>query len=359
MKKVSVIVPAYNVEKYIGRCLDSIQKQTYSEMEILVIDDGSTDGTWEIVKEYAKRDSRVIPVHRENGGVSKSRNEGLSLATGDYIAFLDADDYWNDDSVEIMVRKLEESSADWLNCQYRIIDEEGKEKPSFQFYTGRIPCGTSAEKVEFLVHIILMYRVGFEVWDKLYSGKIIREQGLRFNEKCSIGEDLAFNILYSLYVDSIVSIEEVCYNYLNRENSAMRTLDSLSRKMTECLTMLQGVQRDFEVKKDSILDENFYLIFSRLMDNTYRGYCGAEIVECLRNHPLKDYYRAQAAEISKHKKEITGLHPRDVRFLRWRIHIYIQEQLSGPSLGSRIFFLIYNFYRKLRGREPLEKWIML
>ena len=91
-KLVSVIIPAYNIERYISRCLDSIMAQTYNNLEIIVIDDGSKDQTAEILDDYQKRDSRIIVVHKENGGVSSARNNGLDIATGDYISFVDGDD---------------------------------------------------------------------------------------------------------------------------------------------------------------------------------------------------------------------------------------------------------------------------
>ena len=106
-KLVSVIIPAYNIERYISRCLDSIMAQTYNNLEIIVIDDGSKDQTAEILDDYQKRDSRIIVVHKENGGVSSARNNGLDIATGDYISFVDGDDLIESNMYEILVKILE------------------------------------------------------------------------------------------------------------------------------------------------------------------------------------------------------------------------------------------------------------
>ena len=120
-KLVSVIIPAYNIERYISRCLDSIMAQTYNNLEIIVIDDGSKDQTAEILDDYQKRDSRIIVVHKENGGVSSARNNGLDIATGDYISFVDGDDLIESNMYEILVKILEKEKTDIAHCGYQMI----------------------------------------------------------------------------------------------------------------------------------------------------------------------------------------------------------------------------------------------
>ena len=111
MSKVSIIVPVYNAEKAIGRCIDSILKQDYEDIEVILVDDGSKDSSLEIITRYAETDKRVKTVHKENGGVSSTRNLALSLAQGDYIQFLDADDWIPFDSTKLMVREMEEKGV--------------------------------------------------------------------------------------------------------------------------------------------------------------------------------------------------------------------------------------------------------
>ena len=112
MSKVSIIIPVYNGEKSIPRCLNSVLAQDHKDIEVIVIDDGSKDGSFKVISEYAKKDKRIIPIHKENSGVSATRNVGLSMATCDYIQFIDVDDWLPFDSTKLLVRSMEEEDAD-------------------------------------------------------------------------------------------------------------------------------------------------------------------------------------------------------------------------------------------------------
>ena len=120
-KLVSVIIPAYNIEDYIGRCLDSIISQTYKNLEIIVVDDGSRDHTGEILDNYAKKDRRIKVIHKENGGVSSARNKGIEAAEGDYIGFIDGDDLIESEMYKTLVDLLEEENADIAHCGYQMV----------------------------------------------------------------------------------------------------------------------------------------------------------------------------------------------------------------------------------------------
>ena len=120
-KLVSVIIPAYNIEDYIGRCLDSIISQTYKNLEIIVVDDGSRDHTGEILDNYAKKDRRIKVIHKENGGVSSARNKGIEAAEGDYIGFIDGDDLIEPEMYKTLVDLLEEENADIAHCGYQMV----------------------------------------------------------------------------------------------------------------------------------------------------------------------------------------------------------------------------------------------
>ncbi len=124
-KLVSIIIPAYNVEKYIDECVSSILAQTYRNIEIIVVDDGSTDSTWRHIQNFVSLDSRVKGFHRTNSGVSTTRNFAIEQASGDYISFVDGDDYVSNDMVATMVDTIERDSSDWVNCQYHRTDDSG------------------------------------------------------------------------------------------------------------------------------------------------------------------------------------------------------------------------------------------
>lgn len=121
--KISVIVPVYKVEPYLSRCLDSIINQTYRNLEIILVDDGSPDRCGEICDEYARQDSRIRVIHKSNGGLSDARNHGIDVATGDYIAFVDSDDYIATDMYEKMLARLEFDNSDMVVCNYYRFDE--------------------------------------------------------------------------------------------------------------------------------------------------------------------------------------------------------------------------------------------
>ena len=128
MKKISVIVPIYKVEKYIHRCIDSIINQTYKNLEIILVDDGSPDSCPRICDEYAKKDKRIKVIHKENGGLSDARNKGVDIATGDYIAFVDSDDYIHPNMYEVLIYELEKNNSDIALCKYKIVYEKSKIK---------------------------------------------------------------------------------------------------------------------------------------------------------------------------------------------------------------------------------------
>ncbi len=124
-KLVSIIIPAFNVENYIEQCLKSVLAQTYSPIEIIVVDDGSKDNTWKHIEMAMKNDSRIRGFHRDNSGVSATRNFALEQAGGEYICFVDGDDYVAADMVATLVETIEVDSSDWVNCQYHRVDDAG------------------------------------------------------------------------------------------------------------------------------------------------------------------------------------------------------------------------------------------
>lgn len=119
MNKISVIIPVYNSEKFLDACIDSIVKQTYQNFEIILVDDGSTDDSPSLCDQYAAQDKRIKVIHQDNQGVSAARNNGLDLATGDLVSFIDSDDTLDEDMYELLVKLFEENSADITHCGYK------------------------------------------------------------------------------------------------------------------------------------------------------------------------------------------------------------------------------------------------
>ncbi|MCR4789342.1 MAG: glycosyltransferase [Lachnospiraceae bacterium] len=169
MKLISVIVPAYNIEKYIGRCLDSIIAQTYTELEIIAVDDGSTDDTGAVLDGYAKKDQRIKVIHQENLGLSGARNSALKVASGDYIGFVDGDDHIEPAMYETMINSCLENEAEMAICAYRQIGEGIKNRE----FSGRIIPLSRDEALDIYICDDREFSIYNSVWSRLFKKEIV------------------------------------------------------------------------------------------------------------------------------------------------------------------------------------------
>lgn len=225
-KIVTVIIPVFNVEKYLYKCVESVINQTYKKLEIILVDDGSTDNCPSICDYFKEIDNRIKVIHKSNGGLSDARNVGLDNASGDYFLFVDSDDFIEKETVELTLKKIIETKADMCLFNFRyinesydeiikespIIDELLSKRQLFEKYRG--PLG-------------YYYVVA---WNKLYSKKAIGNIRFPINK---YHEDEFTCHLFANNCDKIVSIANILYNYLQRSNSIMggnfsiRRLDSI------------------------------------------------------------------------------------------------------------------------------------
>lgn len=214
---ISVIIPVYNVEKYIKRCLNSICAQTYKRMEIILIDDGSTDGSEKICDYYTKVDSRIKVIHKNNSGVSEARNVGLKVAKGEYITFVDADDFVSKLYLEKMYILCKQN-----NCDISIIGTIEYDENIDKEYNSGKSLKRTLDKTKALEEMLNeKYYYGC-VWGKLYKSKMW--ENIFFNKNTKIGEDL--EVLYKVFLNSHkvnVNTKERLYYYTkNRNNSATK-----------------------------------------------------------------------------------------------------------------------------------------
>lgn len=217
MKKVSVIVPAYNAEKYIEACLDSICEQTYPVLEILVVDDGSKDLTASIIRSRAEQDARIIPYYNENHGVSYSRNFGLEHCTGEYVTFVDADDLVAPDFIAQMIHDLEEADAD-----IAVIGVAKSKLFEPEMFTNGVT--STYEESEMLKQVFGAFE-GF-VCNKLYRKSLLQTKSIRLEQSIAVCEDLLFNVIYLLNCKKAVYNCGQKYFYRQIENSASNRLDN-------------------------------------------------------------------------------------------------------------------------------------
>lgn len=250
-EKISIIIPAYNSESTIRRCVDSIRNQTYRNLEIIVVNDGSTDSTSEVVNEINNTDSRVKLISIPNGGVSHARNVGIDSATGDFIAFVDSDDTIDTGMYQRLLDLIHKHNAQIAHCSYKNCDEYGNILSSVGNIGKEIVQNTD-EAVESLLKG--KYFTG-GVWNKLYSFEVIGN--IRFDERIKINEDILFNFEVFSKSEKTVYTDEPFYNYYAVSSSATHSMRStlgneqvlyvaekieqLSRKTNHHDTALYGV----------------------------------------------------------------------------------------------------------------------
>ena len=209
MEKVSLIVPVYNGEKSIERCAGSILNQDYPELELILVDDGSRDRSWEIIQAIAAADHRVKAIHQENGGVSSARNRALAEASGAYVQFADVDDWLPMDATKMLVREMEAQSAELVVGDfYRVVDGNVSEKGSIEM-GGALTLQQYANAM-MLSPADLYYGV---LWNKLYRRDIIEQYSIRMDENISYSEDMIFNLEYLLHVKSVAILKAPVYYY--------------------------------------------------------------------------------------------------------------------------------------------------
>ncbi|MDD9266529.1 glycosyltransferase family 2 protein [Paenibacillus sp. GCM10023248] len=207
--KVSVIVPVYNCEKYISNCLESIISQTYSNIEIILVNDGSTDGSENLIKKYLDIDKRIFYCYQDNSGPSTARNKGISSASGEYLVFVDSDDTIDKLYIEHMLDNMLVSQADLVCCGYKDISIYGVLNCTDFYFT------SSDSKHNFME--MVCEGTGGVLWGKIYKAEIIKKNNLQMDKNIFMSEDLVFVLQYATYCSSFVAIREYLYHY-NRLN---------------------------------------------------------------------------------------------------------------------------------------------
>lgn len=219
---VSVIVPIYNVEKYLNKCIDSILNQTLKNIEIILVNDGSTDKCGEIIDEYAQNDKRVRVIHKENGGQSSARNMGLDIAKGRYIGFIDSDDSIHLDMYENLYNAIVSSNADICVCGRESYSEESDSYYKIELIDELIDLNQYS--LGYYVSKKLFYRHTVSGCNKIYRKDIIDKNNIRFKDVNYVGsEDTLFNYEFLLHTNKIKAIDKVGYRQLSRVDSTART----------------------------------------------------------------------------------------------------------------------------------------
>ncbi len=235
MPKVTVIVPIYNVEKYLARCIDSLVNQTLNEIEIVLVNDGTKDSSGKIAMQYAKQyKEKIIYLEKENGGLSDARNYGLAYAKGEYIAFLDSDDYIEKDAYEKMYEKAKLENADYVECDF-IWEYPNKKRKD--------KCYQYNNKKEMLAFARVV------AWNKLIKREIIEENNIRFPKGLRY-EDIEFTYKLIPHLNKICYVDQCFIHYIQRKNSIANVQNE---KTAEIFEILDNVIRYY--KETNLFEE--------------------------------------------------------------------------------------------------------
>lgn len=242
--KFTFIIPIYNAEKYLEKCIESVLNQTYHNYEVILVNDGSKDNSFSIIMKYASKDKRIIVINKQNAGVSSARNCALDVATGDYILFVDADDICNINMLDIIKKNIK-------NYDMLLFAYEKK-------YKNKSVCIKENKKNEMKEKIAdkIFSNMAYSgyLWNKVFSSKIIKANQIKFNEKYHFCEDMVFISNYLEHVNSVKYINSVLYSYRMRVSSVSNVL--IDKKN---ISILDSYMYLFNYYKDNIFLKNQFM----------------------------------------------------------------------------------------------------
>ena len=286
MNEVSIIIPVYKVEKYISKCIESVLNQTYTNFELILVDDGSPDKSGEICEEYAKTDSRIKVIHKLNGGVSSARNAGLDAASGEYIAFVDSDDYVTDTYISDLLIY----GYDFVIAGYIEEKTDGSRKSII-----RTPADVSKLSFgsEYQYKILSSDYVIYGSWSKLFKKSIIEENNIRFDINNCMGEDTIFSSDYLVHCKSFKIVDKTPYIYVRYGNSTtlsttlsknyLISYEQTEKKVYDNFVSIFGYANDYRNKVKERLVFIFMTLFS---DKDLSLKCKFDIYEYLYSNNL-------------------------------------------------------------------------
>lgn len=283
----SVVVPVYNVEKYLRECVDSILSQTFTDFELILVDDGSKDSSGAICDEYAQKDNRVKVIHKENGGLSDARNFGTDAANGEYVVYVDSDDYISGNDFLEKIYEKAQQGADIICYKFRKYFEDTKTFSKCEYSLSDIGNYNSlAERINYLVKSDAFY---CSAWSKSIKLSILKDNDIKF-EKGLLGEDQEWYYHVLLKAKSIDGIDKDYIVYRQRANSI--TSSWKIKNLTDCIYVVDKWQKQIQ---DSCIDEEYK---NALMNSVAKLYCNLLIGYTTFNDKAKKEYYKKLKELS-------------------------------------------------------------
>ena len=309
-KKVSIIVPIFNVEKYLPYCIESLINQTYQNIEIILVNDGSPDSCREIVDYYAARDHRIIPIHKKNGGVSDARNTGIAYASGEYTFFIDGDDWVDHTLINEMVDRLEQFNADIVQTAHYYA------YPEYLLYDNQFENQFTQPKVldnrQLMKELVRNQFVKNFAWGKLYKTKLI--QGIPF-QKGIFFEDVCWSYLVMQRVDTYVIMHKPFYYYYQHADSIVGTYS------VKHLDYLEGLK-----KRHEFLEQHY----TDLVELSYKELAKANLI----HYQLLLRHR---------KKDPSGMYRTEIKIYMKKVYPYVQKALFGEK-ALRMEVKLFNIH---------------
>ena len=314
---VSIIIPVYNVEKYLKKCIKSCLSQSYKNIEVIAIDDGSTDSSAMILDEIQKQEKKLRVIHKKNSGVSSARNTGLDIARGDYIIFVDADDYLSTDAVEYMIGIVKKTHADFGILKNCFTSKDQKQ------FDDSITSITNEDAVSLLLGLDM--ELG--CWNKIYSKSMLEENNIRFNEELFYGEGLYFIIEVAQSAKNIGLGNKSVYYY--RKNNLLSATSSFNyKKFENGEKSLIKVKDELKIKNKRIFDTWSY---------HYSMFAQNVLISCINNKKHIKNYKEIKREWRKKFNKYFG----KIIFSKY-IDIYEKIKLIIIRISPKLFSIIRN-----------------
>lgn len=312
MKKVSIIVPVYNVEKYLEECIESMLNQTYTNIEIILVDDGSTDSSGKICDKYKIIDNRVKVIHKKNEGVSSARNTALDMIDGEYLCFVDSDDYVDKDFILKLVENLNDN--DMTICGYieKYLDKEEKID-----ITNQIQILTN---VDIMNQVIGLSNIKGYLWNKLFKTEIIKNNKISFSNNICLCEDMYFVIQYLKYCNCVAIIPENLYYYRMRASSAV-----WSKNIEKKISIFVAYEEIYSILKEIEAEQLDSFMYSYVADFfSYKKYIN------------NDKYK-KLSKIDINKEFWSLIHSKKINFKK-----------KIKLMSCRYFKIAFKMYMKLK-----------
>lgn len=323
MKKVSIIVPVYNGQDFINRCLNSLINQTYSNVEIIVINDGSTDNSLDLLKKY---NDKIILINKENSGVSDSRNLGLEKASGDYIMFCDIDDWYEKVTVEKAVCEI--GNYDLLKYRETRVFSDGS---SIKRKENLAPMLYEKEEIDIVIRRLFDLSWATHIYCFIYKTEIIKKNNIRFNSKIRYAEDANFILQYLLKVKNIKVIDEYLYNYYENSNSVTNNYSSIFKNMENLQIFRSETLKILGNKYKKELDQFLLNLILLYLEKPF------DILKTKKE--IKDYYKKICNSLNGLVNDL----PSNNYSKKWKVLIYLIKH------NRYIFLYLYiKLYLKMR-----------